>query len=310
MTQRRLMMSPEPWGGRGMEEQGVSNGGDTSAMMRRLRSEPIAAVASRILERAERLHREGFRPRKRVQTGLSMLDEVARSWWGVTLLGGDRGVGTTTLAARTALETARAGGRVLWFGLAHHAESPVFRMLTGLSGIAARRVFVDRALSESEFAILMQVGSEIGRLPIELIEAHGAAVEHLRASCGAALRSGPIDLVVLDPVADPDDRLLAALEHLADDLDVPLLAVAGSAGAALTGSGSGSRPPPLRPGSLRLHLSRTHPAGPVDEIAHPGPGTTRLWVGIGRVGEEARRVIELRFLTACRWLEEAAAAAP
>lgn len=265
---------------------------------------PIRAgeVARRIIERARRQHSDGLGPFKVVRSGLPSLDAIATSWWGLTVLAGDASSGRTTLAARIALETARAGGQVLWLGIGPGTETPVFRLLTGLSRVRARGVFVDRALTADQWASLEAAASEIGALPILLAEAHGATMEELRTGLQAVLRDGPLELVVLDDMGAPERSFLAGLERLADEFDVPLLAVVSldrrvawrDERKVLRGL------LPQRPGSLRLRLTRQEP----DSILEPEPTAAPLWLDAYRAGEGFRLSIPLRFDPLCRWVEE------
>jgi len=263
---------------------------------------PAGEVGKRMVERARQHHRGGPPPFKVVQSGLPTLDASAVSWWGLTILAGDASSGRTTLAARIALQTAREGGRVLWLGMGQGAETPVFRLLTGLSKVRARAVFVEGTLGVEQFSALEAAASEVGSLPLQVAEAHGATVEELRAGVQAALQAGPLELVVLDDLGRPERLFLAALERLADDFDVPVLAVVThDKRQAWRDERRLLRGPfPQRPGSLRLRLTRQEP----DSILEPIPKVAPLWLDVYRAGEGFRRSIPLQFDPECRWLEE------
>lgn len=268
------------------------------APQRRIRILHAGEVASNLLERARLQHGERPEPPTPVLSGLVSLDSMARSWWGLTLLAGEGASGRTTFAARIALETARAGGRVLWLGLGQSADTPIFRMLTGLSRVRARSVFVERSLSDPQWAALHAAAEELDTVPINVAEAHGASVHELRAAIEGVLQRGPVRLVVLDDLGSPERGALVALEHLADDVNVPILAVVDldrqtswANEQSLLGG-----PLPQRPGSLRLLIARSEPHGP------GGPETT--WLDVYRAGEGYRRAIRLRFDAERRWLED------
>lgn len=265
---------------------------------RRIRILRAGEVAGKLLARARLQQGEQLDPPTPVLSGLPSLDSMVRSWWGLTLLAGESASGKTTLAARIALETARAGGRVVWLGLGQSAETPVFRMLTGLAKVKARSVFVERTLADLEWKALDDAAAALETVPISVAEAHGASVHELRAAIEGVLRRGPVRLVVLDDLGSPERGVLVALEQLADDLDVPILApvdldrhISWANEQALLGG-----PLPQRPGSLRLLISRAEPNGP------GGPETT--WLDVYRAGEGFRRSIMLRFDAECRWLED------
>ncbi len=259
-------------------------------------------VAHRLLERARRQHRDEPLPFKVVRSGLPSLDALATSWWGLTVLAGDTRSGRTTLAARIALETARAGGRVLWLGLGQGIETPVFRLLTGLAQVRARTVFVDRRLVSEQWGALEAAATEVGALPLSFAEAHGATVEELRAGVAGALKDGLLELVVLDDLGVPERAFLVALERVADDLDVPFLAVVTlDKRAAWRDERKLARGPiPQRPGSLRLRLTRQEQ----DDRGEPAPAAAPLWLDVYRAGEGFRRCVELRYDPDIRWLEE------
>jgi len=275
------------------------------AALRRITPVPAGEVALRLLERARRQQREEPPPFKVVVSGLPSLDETAVSWWGLTVLAGDASSGRTTLAARIALETAREGGRVLWFGMGQGAETPVFRLLTGLARVRARSVFVERTLVGEQWSALEAAAKEVAGLPLLVAEAHGATIEELRVGLRTALKDGPLELAVLDDLGRPERPFLVALEQLADDHDVPLLAVVThDKRKAWRDERRLLRGPfPQRPGSLRLRLTRQEP----DSILEPAPRAAPVWLDVYRAGEGFRRSIPLRFDPDCRWLDEAAA---
>ena len=113
--------------------------------------------------------------------------------------------------------------------------------------------------------------------------------------------AGPLDLIVIDGLSDADRRLLAGLEALSEEVDAPVLAVTTFCG---TLDWQGERDLlrgglSLRPGSLRLHLSRQEPEedrAPSEEVP--------LWVDVYRAGEGFHMSIGLKMLTRCRWIEE------
>lgn len=263
---------------------------------------PAGEVAQRLIDRARRHQREEPPPFKVVVSGLPSLDETAVSWWGLTILAGDASSGRTTLAARIALETAREGGRVLWLGMGQGAETPVFRLLTGLARVRARAVFVERTLGAEQWSALEAAAAEVAGLPLLVAEAHGATIEELRAGLRAALKDGPLELAVLDDLGRPERPFLAALEQLADELDVPLLAVVThDKRQAWRDERRLLRGPfPQRPGSLRLRLTRQEP----DSILERAPLAAPVWLDVYRAGEGFRRSIPLRFDPDCRWLDE------
>jgi len=268
------------------------------APQRRIRVFRAGEVASNLLARARRQHSEALEPPTPVLSGLQSLDSMARSWWGLTLLVGEGASGKTTLAARIALETARAGGRVVWLGLGQSADTPIFRMLTGLAKVKARAVFVERALTDPQWRALDGVAAELDTIPISLAEAHGATVHELRAAIEGIVKLGSVRLVVVDDLGSPERGVLVGLEQLADDLNVPILAVvdldrqiAWTNEQALLGG-----PLPQRPGSLRLLIARAEP--------HDPGGPEASWLDVYRAGEGYRRAIRMRFDTECRWLED------
>ncbi len=270
-------------------------------MLRRLSVAPASKVAARLLERARVQHRDGVEVRERVRSGLPTLDRLAHTWWGLSLLAGNARAGKTTLAARIALETARTGGRVLWFSVDGHAETAVFRLLTGLARVPARSLFVERTLNAGQWRDLAAAAEEVGKLPFSLADAHGATLPELRAAVVAAAEAGPLDLIVIDGLSDADRRLLAGLEALSEEVDSPVLAVTTFCG---TLDWQGERDLlrgglSLRPGSLRLHLSKEEPEedrAPSEEVP--------LWVDVYRAGEGFHMSIGLKMLTGCRWIEE------
>lgn len=268
------------------------------APQRRIRVLRTGEVAAKLLARARRQHEDGLEPPTPILSGLPSLDSMVRSWWGLTLLTGESASGKTTLAARIALETARAGGRVLWLGLGQSADTPVFRMLTGLAKVKARAVFVERALGDRQWKALDDVAASLETVPISVAEAHGASVRELRAAIEGVLQRGPVRLVVLDDLGAPGRGTLVALEQLADDLDLPILALVDldrqqswTDEQALLGGAM-----PQRPGSLRLLIARA-------EAGEPG-GPETAWLDVYRAGEGYRRAIKLRFDAECRWLED------
>ncbi len=268
------------------------------APQRRIRVLRAGEVAGKLLARARQQHGDRLDPPTPVLSGLPSLDSTVRSWWGLTLLVGESASGKTTFGARIALETARAGGRVVWLGLGQSADTPVFRMLTGLAKVKARAVFVERSLGDRQWKALEDAAASIETLPISVAEAHGASLHELRAAIEGVLARGPVRLVVLDDLGSPDRGVLVALEQLADDLGFAILAVVDldrnvswtNERALLNG------PLPQRTGSLRLLISRPEPDGP------GGPDTA--WLDVYRAGEGYRRAIKLRFDAECRWLDD------
>lgn len=270
-------------------------------MLRQLSVTPASQVAARLLERARVQHRDGAGVLGRVCSGLPTLDRLAHTWWGLSLLAGDARAGKTTLAARIALETARAGGRVLWFSVDGQAETAVFRLLTGLARVPARSIYVERTLTAGQWRDLVAAADEVGRLPISLADAHGATLPELRAAVVTATEAGRLDLIVIDGLSDADRRLLASLEALSEEVDSAVLAVTTFCG---TLDWQGERDLlrgglSLRPGSLRLHLSKQEP----EEDRAPSEQVP-LWVDVYRAGEGFHMSIELKMLTRCRWIEE------
>lgn len=268
------------------------------APQRRIRILRAGEVAAKLLSRARRQQEGRVEPPTPVLSGLPSLDSMVRSWWGLTLLAGESSSGKTTLAARIAHETAHAGGRVLWLGLGQSADTPIFRLLTGIAQVRARSVFVERNLADREWKALEFAATVLDTVPISVAEAHGASVHEVRATLEGFLERGPIRLVVLDDLGAPDRGVLAALEQLSDDLDVPFLAVVDldrsqswTDEKALLGG-----PMPQRPGSIRLLIARAEPGEP------GGPETT--WLDVYRAGEGYRRAIRLRFDAQCRRLED------
>lgn len=265
------------------------------------------AVASRLLDRARRRHRGELPPIKRVHSGLPSLDRLARQWWGLNLLAGAEGSGRTTLAARIALFTARAGGRVLWVEQDGSVDTPVFRLLTGLARVPARSVFVEPALEEAAWSALERTAEELAALPLQLTQAHGATAEELRRVIGRARSEGPLALVVVDGLGAPGRSYLQELDALAEEHLLPLLAVLDvpeeadwrDEGALLRGD------LPQRPGALRLVLTRERPEAPAAR-----PVSTRRQLSVFRAGRGLRGTISLDLDSACRWLEEVQVAKP
>ncbi len=266
---------------------------------------PASVVASRLLARSSRQHR-GVKTRlKAVRSGLPSLDSSVFSWWGLTLLAGDKLSGRTTLAARIAFETARGGGRVLWLEQSGRVDTPVFRLLTGLSRVAARRVFVELALDGEAWGALEQASAELERLPLFFAEAHGATIDDLHRAVAAGRSEGPIELVVIDGLPSPGRTYLQGLETLARELETPvLMTVAVEAGQAWRDENALLRGDlPQRPGSLRLRLTKE----PMEDPSLP-LGPARVLLDLYRAGEGLRRTIALELDTRCRWIEEAAEA--
>jgi hypothetical protein len=237
-----------------------------------------------------------------VRSGLPALDRLASSWWGLSLLAGAPRCGKTTLAARIALETARAGGRVLWFAMDGHGDTPVFRLLSGLARVPARSFFVDRQLTPGQWGAVAEAAKQVSELPLVVVEAHASTLAELLAAHARAAEAGPFDLVVFDNLARASRPLLAALEKFPDELDLAALVVLGVADApgANGAADLAALDPPQRPGSLQLHLRKLGPSE-CDQQAEVAP----LLLEVHRVGEGLKRSIDLRMLTRCRWIEEA-----
>jgi hypothetical protein len=268
---------------------------------RELLAASSSEVASRLLARAEAQHRGELPPAKRVRSGLAALDQSAPSWWGLGLLTGASRCGKTTLAARIALETARAGGRVLWFAMDGHGDTPIFRLLSGLARVPARSFFVDRQLSPEQWSAVAEAAKQVSALPMVVVEAHAATEAELLAAHARAAEAGPFDLVVFDNLAGASRQLLAALEKFADEQDLAALVVLGSPGTPGADSAADLQAldPPQRPGSLQLHLQKLGPSEG-DQQAEVAP----LLLEVHRAGEGLKRSIELRMLVPCRWIEE------
>ena len=205
---------------------------DTSGepLQRHVRLSSIREVGYRILDRAKAQHRDGVKPFSKARTGFTAIDALAASWWGVTILSGDGHADQVTLASRIALETARAGGRVLWLDLSGSADTPVFRLLTGLARIPSRLVFVEKNLTPDQWEALAAAQDELDKLPIAVADAYGFSIGEIRSACDEAMLDERIDLLVLNGLHRVEHRQLGTLETLADRLDVPVLAVVESEG--------------------------------------------------------------------------------
>ena len=260
---------------------------------------PAADVARRLIDRAEAQHREGVKPFSKARTGLRSVDELAPSWWGLTVLVSKNEWDQLTLAARIALETARAGGRVLWFSLSGEEEAPVFRLLTGMSGVPARSVFVDRNLTTPQWAQLAVAVENMEALQIRVADAHRLSLSDVSAECRKANRTGPLDLVVFDGVHHSERTRLIALEELAEDLDFPVLVLVGSSGEK---EDIGTLDHlPLRKGSLVLRARRT----PLAKRKRGDNGPIRVQLAVIRVREGRKANVRLDLEGRRRWMSEA-----
>jgi hypothetical protein len=104
--------------------------------------------------------------------------------------------------------------------------------------------------------------------------------------------------VVFDGVELASRRLIFALERLAEERQFAGLAVGAVSGPRL--GAWRDDPLPLRPGSLLLHLApRASEEGPQDPLDHAAT------LDVSRVGKGAQGSLELRYLAAARWLEQA-----
>ncbi len=282
------------------------------AFGRRLVVEAAGDVSSRLLARAREQHRDGVKHgRGVVRSGLRELDTLVPNWFGLTILSGPPRVGKTALASRVALETARRGGRSLWLATDGMSETPVFRLLTGLARVPARNLFVDRRLEDAEWRALDAAAVEIGTLPIAVVDLHGATLEELVRVTWAAQREGALELVIVDGIRKAEGQSLLGLEALAEELDVPVLAIFAEstppdASAIALGVGALAHAKEcvpcsvLRPGSLVIHLEEGTPS------AHrPALDARPLRLAAHRCGNAAPDQVGLRILRACRWIESA-----
>jgi hypothetical protein len=261
-------------------------------------------VGRRLLDRAESQHLNGVKPFSKARTSFRSIDDLAPSWWGLTLLTGGSDRDQMTLAARIAFETASARGRVLWLSLSGEEESPIFRLLTGMASVPARSLFVDRQLTALQWALLAAALDDLEELPIQVADVHGLSLGEVRAACLEAMGAETLDLVVVDGIDEREGRLLGTLEGLSDELDVPILAVVSDGTDA--GSDAVTRSVPLRRGSLLLHLQREPSAA---GVAVTGD-SIRLRLDVARVGEGPKGSSVLSFDPRYRWLEELGSAQP
>ena len=260
---------------------------------------PAADVARRLIDRAEAQHREGVKPFSKARTGLRSVDELAPSWWGLTVLVSRSEWDQLTLAARIAHETARAGGRVLWFSLSGEEEAPAFRLLTGMSGVPARSMFVDRNLTTRQWAQLAGAVDYMESLQIQVADAHRLSLSDISAECRKAKRTDPLDLVVIDGVRHQERSRLIALEELAEELDCPVLVLFGSSGD--NDSVGTLAQLPLRKGSLVLRARRTSLA----KRRRRDDGPIRVQLAVIRVREGRKAAVPLDLDGRCRWISEA-----
>ena len=255
-------------------------------------------VGSRLLDRAEAQHLNGVKPFSKARTSFRSIDDLAPSWWGLTVLTGGSDRDQMTLAARIAFETACARGRVLWLSLSGEEESPILRLLTGMASVPARSLFVDRQLTALQWALLAAALDDLDELPIQVADVHGLSLGEVRAACLEAMGAETLDLVVVDGIHELEGRLLGTLEGLADELDVPVLAVVSEGKDA--GFDDATQSLPLRRGSLLLHVRREPSATGVAVTGDP----IRLRLDIARVGEGPRGSGVLSFDPRYRWIEE------
>jgi len=266
------------------------------------RSLSADAVAKRILVRARSRQRGIPPPIKPFRSGLPSLDALARQCWGLNLLAGSDRAGCTALGTQIALSLAQAGQRILWLDLARSVDAPIFYLLTKLSGVGARRIFPCPTLQEAEWTALEAAAEVVARLPIQLAEVHGATPDELRRAIGWARSEGPLGLVVLDHVGQPDRRYLQQVHELADDLQTPVLAVVtvpatadwSDEQALLRGN------LPQKPGRLRLRLTKT----PVGERGGAGEGGANVRLEVFRAGSGLVGSIPLYVDPALRAVEE------
>lgn len=265
-----------------------------SPVRRVLKTNTGGELAKRLLDRATERHRTSGPSIRKVRTGFPAIDESVSSWWGVTLLAGVEGLDLVGVAAQIALATAQQDARVLWLALEGNDETPVLRLLTCLSKVRARSIFVERSLTDHDWKQLFDAKDKLAGLPLRFTDAHGASLGDLRWAIAEVEPAGGWELVIIDGLRGTDASLLASLEELAAEFDVAILAVTslprGAPGALDDLVAPGTLP--LRPGSLVLQLSPKEERG-----GHRSVQTELLCLGFARVASAHRAEVPLvRFI--------------
>ena len=268
----------------------------TAAFGRRFAPESGGDVASRLLIRARKQHREGVTLSRVVHTGLASLDAVVPSWWGLSVISGAPLAGKTALLARLALTTARHGAGVLWIGTHRASETPVLRLLAPIARVPIRNLFVQRQLREDQWAALDAAQRDLASLPIVFVDAHGATPADLMEIVHGAAQNGPLALVAIDDLAEVSCACLLRLEALAEELDVPFVAAAPMPPLARPDDEDPRRA--LRPGSLLLHVGERDAPAMV-----PARDRKALRLDVTRVGGDRVVSVAATLVREYRWVE-------
>ncbi|MFT3912593.1 MAG: DnaB-like helicase C-terminal domain-containing protein [Anaeromyxobacteraceae bacterium] len=219
---------------------------------------------------------------------------MIRSWWGVSVLTSAHDAEVTAFAVQIAYATSKVDGRVLWLSLSGEVERPVFYLLTALSGVPYRSLFIERTLGSAEWSALASAREDIESLPVMVADCHGMSASGVRLVCAEAACGMPLDLVIVDGVRPGDVRALESLEVLSEELGVPVLVLAPSDADATLGDSEGWTAS-LRQGSFVFQVKTEGTTGD-----RSSPHVVSGFVAVNRVGLAHLASVPIAFDRSCR----------
>lgn len=174
------------------------------------------------------------------RTGWADLDDVLNGGWRpghLTIMGARPAVGKSLIAGCAAVQCARYGVGVGFFGLEMSETEVVGRMAAHAAGIDVDRI-EKRALTELDWQRLARLATDSTDWPLFLDNRSALSMAQIRAKVRTWTRRGPLPLVVIDYLqliraADSRDnrerqvsRIAEDCKHLAREFDTHVLALA------------------------------------------------------------------------------------
>lgn len=174
-------------------------------------------------------------------TPWQQLDRCVGGWapgW-LYVVGARPGVGKTVLGLAALLDCARRHKAAVMASCEMPKNDLYLRMLSSTGTVSGERM-LHRTLSDRDWERLAVAQKAIGALPLIVDDTSGISIAQLRALVQAALKKGPVGLVVVDylqlvrPPADVPkhdrrvqvDAVSMGLKDMARDFGVPVLALA------------------------------------------------------------------------------------
>lgn len=171
-----------------------------------------------------------------VPTGIPQLDELTDGLQpsDLIVLAARPSVGKTAVAMQIAVNAARHGVRTLVFSMEMSGRQLTDRVQAHVACVNATGIRRPKILGQDDFRRLLNAGSEIGQLPIQIDQTCALSVEAISARARQVHATDGLSLVVIDyltliampkapTTADALQIVTGGLKRLSKELGVPVL---------------------------------------------------------------------------------------